>query len=236
MLIETYKSAAMGLIVAVEIPDHLTPAPEQHRQIERAVRQGPLQGDALTQTEHCAVRIWDFSIEERPFSKTPDRISQEEVDNFVRTRTGRSNANLMMFFSPGNSALSLSLTSAKEDEVLVGMRRQFRDATKGQFSGTRPAMLAVQLHAITANALVNLAKLGRSSRATATGLQITTSNLLQRPSSAHIRTIAYSSHAVISSSSVDGTTHPAAPSYFIKNQSHPLYHDPRYGVSSLGAS
>lgn len=234
VLAETYNSATRGLIVVVTIPDRLTPAPAQHREIETAVRRGLLQGDALTQTEHCTVRTWDFPISDSPFRKSREEISRDEIDQFVRVRTGRSNANLMILFSPSKRAVILSLASAKQDEVLDGMRRQLRDAAKGQFSGTRPAMLAVQLHALTADQLISLGQLDSSSRSAATGLQIMTSDFLQRPSSAHVHTIVYRSHAVIGSDALAGTVRAAGPSYLIKNRNHPSYGDPRFEVFSSG--
>ncbi|PFH10965.1 hypothetical protein BCF11_3401 [Collimonas sp. PA-H2] len=236
VLVETYNSATKGLIVAVTIPDRLTPAPERHREIEKAVRKALLQDEALTETEHCAVRIWDFSINDSPFNKAPEEISRQAVDQFVRTHTRRSNGNLMILFSPRRRVVILSLVSEKQDKVLDGMRRQLRDAAKGQFSGTRPAMLAVQLHALTADQLINLAQLDSSSRAVATDLQIMTSDFLQRPSSTHIHTIVYRSHVVVDSGGSDGTTHGVGPSYLIKNRNHPLYGDPRYWLFSVEAS
>jgi len=232
VLAETYNSATKGLIVAVTIPDRLTPAPEQHREIEKAVRTGLLRGKALTQMGHCTVRIWDFLINDSPFNKNKasEKLSRDEIDRFVQTRSGRSNTNLMLLFSPGQRAVILSIASEKADGVLAGMRRQLREATKGQFSGTRPAMLAVQLHALTTDQLVNLAQLDSASRAAATGLQIMTSDLLQRPSSAHIHTIVYRSHVMIDNRDLDGTISGAGPSYLIKNCNHPLHADPRYGI------
>ncbi|WP_433704453.1 hypothetical protein [Paraburkholderia sacchari] len=236
VLVETYNSATRGLIVAVTIPDRLTPAPAQHRAIEAAVRNGVLQGEALTQTEHCTVRTWDFAICDSPFSRAPGEFSRDAVDQFVRARTGRSNANLIIMFSPGQRALILSLASEKQDEVLDGMRRQLRDAAKGQFTGTRPAMLAVQLHALTADQLINLGQLDSSSRSAATGLQIMTSDFLQKSSSAHIHTISYRSHGVVDNDALTGTTRATGPSYLIKNRNHPLNGDPRLGIFSVETS
>jgi hypothetical protein len=236
VLVETYNSATKGLIVGVTIPDRLTPAPAQHREIEAAVRKGLLQGEALTKTEHCTVRTWDFPISDSPFSKSPGEFSREEVDQFVRACMGQSNANLMILFSPSKRAVILSLASERRDEVLDGMRRQLRDASKGQFSGTRPAMLAVQLHALTADQLISLGQSDSSSRPTATGLQIMTSDFLQRSSSAHIHTIVYRSHALIDNGAPTDTTRGDGPSYLIKNRNHPLYGDPGFEIFSAQTS
>ncbi len=230
VLTQTYNSATKALIVAVTIPDRLTPAIAQHRGIEAAVRKGLLQGEAMIRTEHCTVQTWDFPINESPFSEARTEISRNEIDQFVRARTGRSNANLMILFSPGQRAVILSVASEKQDEVLEGMRRQLRDAAKGQFTGRRPAMLAVQLHALTADQLVGLGQLDTSSRSTATGLQIMTSDFLQRPSSAHIHTVVYRSHGVFDNSGGGGAARAAESSYLIKNRNHPSYADPRFGI------
>jgi hypothetical protein len=94
-------------------------------------------------------------------------------------------------------------------------------------------MLAVQLHALTADQLVGLGQLDTSSRSAATGLQIMTSDFLQRPSSAHIHTVVYRSHGVFDNSGGGGAARAAESSYLIKNRNHPSYADPRYVIFSV---
>ena len=231
-LSQTYSAASTGLIVIVNIPDRLTPSPKQHLGIEETIRMGLLNGNAFTQTEYCVVRVLDFPIDRSPFNKVPEQLSRKEMDQFVRERTGRSNSTLITMFSPSKRAVVLSLESEKPDEVLKGMHHQLREAAKGQFSKTRPAILAVQLHDLTADQLVDLAQSDSSWRGNATGLQIMTSDFLQSPSRSHIHTVVYRSHGALGDKQ-DGTKHADGIAYMIKNGFHPLAKDARY--SAFGA-
>jgi hypothetical protein len=102
---------------------------------------------------------------------------------------GRSSCPSVIFFSPSERALVLVMKSDKPDEVLDGMRRQLREAAKTQFTGTRPACLAAQLHDLTADQMAELAHLDSSWRGNATGLQQMTSDFLRSFSGSHIHTV-----------------------------------------------
>ena len=230
VLTRTYGSASVGMIVTVTIPDRLTPSPEQHCGIEQTLRAGVLSGDALTRTEHCEVRVLDFAIDKSPFKKMPEQLSRDEVQRFVRERTGRSNSTLMIVFSPGRRAVVLSLDSQKSDDVLKGMRHQLREAAKGQFTKTRPAFLAVQLHDLTAIQLADIAQSDSPWRGNATGLQVMTSDFLQSLSRAHIHSVVYRSHSTLSDDHLHGEKRGDGLAYVIKNGHHPLHKDPRYAV------
>lgn len=230
VLAQTYGSASAGMIVTVTIPDRLTPSPEQHSGIERTLRSGLLRGDALTRSEHCDVRILDFSIGKSPFNKSPEELTRKEVQHFVWKRTGRSNSTLMILFSPGRRAVVLSLESQKPDDVLKGMRYQLREAARGQFTKTRPAFLAVQLHDLTADQIADLAQSDSPWRGNATGLQVMTSDFLQSPSRAHIHSVVFRSHSTLSEDHQNGLKRAEGLAYLIKNRHHPLHNDPRYSV------
>ncbi|MDO8448066.1 MAG: hypothetical protein Q7T10_04605 [Rhodoferax sp.] len=229
-LTQTYNTASVGLIVTVSLPDRLTPSPGQHRGIEEAVRTGLLSGNVFTQTEYCDVQVSDFPIDSSPFNKAPEQLSRKEIDQFVWERTGRSNSTLISMFSPKRRAVVLLLESEKPDDVLKGMRHQLREAAKGQFSKTRPAFLAVQLHDLTADQLGDLAQSDSSWRGNATGLQIMTSDFLQSPSRAHIHTVVYRSHGHLTDQNQDGTKRGDGLAYMIKNGFHPLYKDSRFAA------
>jgi hypothetical protein len=230
-LAQIYRSASIGLIVRIKIPDRLTPSPEQHREIDQALRFGILGGNAFAQTESIEVQVLDFPIENSSFNKNPEQISRREIQDFIRAHTGCSNSNLMIQFSPSQRAIVLSLESRKSDEVLNGMHRQLREAAKGQFTKTRPAILAVQLHDLTAEQFADLAQSDSPWRGNATGLQLMTSDFLQSPSRAHIHSVAYRSHSVLTDA--EGQKRAEGLSYQIGNGYHPLYKDPKYSVFGI---
>ncbi|MDO8789922.1 MAG: hypothetical protein Q7J42_17740 [Sulfuritalea sp.] len=232
-LAQIYRSASTGLIVRIIIPDRLTPSPEQHQEIDQALRFGILGGKAVTRTESIEVQVSNFSIESSSFSKSPQQLSQREIQDFVSGYTGRSNSNLMIQFSPGQRAVVLSLESRKSDEVLNGMHRQLREAAKGQFTKTRPAILAVQLHDLTVEQFADLAQSDSPWRGNATGLQLMTSDFLQSPSRAHIHSVAYRSHGLLTDNQAEGQKRVEGLSYQIGNGYHPLYKDPKYSVFGI---
>lgn len=236
VLSETYNSATTGLIIQITIPDRLTPAPTQHLAIERTVRTALVSGEAITRDEHCVVKITDFPISSSPFDKHPSKISREKIDQFVGSRTGRLNTRLMILFSPGKRAVILSIASEKKDEVLHAMYRQLREAAKSQFTKTRPALLAVQLHDLTPDQLTDLAQSDSSRREQATGLQIMTSDFLQSPSREHIHTVAYRSHGKLERNHQFGTQQASGVAYIIKNGHHLFHNDPRYSVFGMSTA
>lgn len=230
---QIYRSAATGLIVRIIISDRLTPSPEQHRQIDQALRLGILGGNEYARTASIEVQVMDFSVESSPFSKSPDQISRREIQDYVCRYTGRSNSNLMIQFAPSQRATVLSLESRNSDEVLNGMYRQLREAAKGQFTKTRPAILAVQLHDLTAEQFADLAQSDSTWRGNATGLQLMTSDFLQSPSRSHIHTVVYRSHSVLTDYKAEGQKRAEGLSYQIRNGYHPLYKDPNYSVFGI---
>lgn len=230
VLMQTYRSAANGMIVTVTIPDRLTPSPKQHHGIEQTLQAGLLSGEAITRSEFCNVRVMDFSIEESPFNRAPDNLSRNEIQHFVGERTGNSNSTLIILFSPGTHAVVLSLQSEKSDDVLKGMRHQLREAAKGQFTKKRPALLSVQLQDLTTEQLADLAQSDSPWRGNATGLQLMTSDFLQSPSRAHIHSVVYRSHNMLNSDSYNGIKRAGGLAYVIKNGYHPLCKDPDYSV------
>jgi len=224
-----YQSAQTGILVRVTIPDRLTCKPGQLENITSAVSRGVVSGTAVTQTPACEVEVLDFPIRTSPFEVgSPAEISREAVENFTRTRLGRTNSNLMIFFSPRKRAVVVLIESAKPDEVLKGIYRQLREACKGQFTKTRPGHLAVQFQELTAEQMEGLARDGASMDGKPTGLQAMTAALLQSANRTHIHSVAYRSHGTLLRP--QGQPHALMEQgigSFTRNPSSPHYDDPR---------
>lgn len=227
---QIYRTATCGLIVRITIPDRLTPSPSQHQGILKTLTEGLFSGGEM-QSEYCSVKVCDFSIVSSPFSiEDKTQFSQRALKQFVQELTGRSNATIMSMFEPNKRAIVIMIESAKLDNVLSGMRRQFKEAAVGQFSKVRPAFLAAQLHDLTDVQLLDIAKSDSSSYSRATGLQRMTSDLLQSESRAHVHTIVYRAHGKLSPEG--GVIGSSGITYLMKNASHPLANDSRYAVFS----
>lgn len=227
---QTYRAATRGLLVRITIPDRLTPSPVQHLGIQHTLATGLLAG-TMVQSEHCAVEVRDFSVTHSPFNlKDPRQLSQSALKQFAATLTGRPNTTLMSVFDPGKRAVIIMVESARPDAVLQGMRRQLRDAAVVQFSKSRPAFLAAQLHDLTDDQLLNVGQSDFSSRDKASSLQVMTSDLLQSESRAHVHTIVYRAHGRLFPE--EGVVGSSGVTYLMKNALHPLADDPRYAVFS----
>lgn len=227
-LAQAFQTAARGLLVRITLPDRLTPAPQQHDGIRRAVELGLLAGNTF-HSEHCDVCVRDFAIEGSPFAASDiSKIQKKQVMEFVAAMSGQWNPMLMILISPGRGVVIALLESNQPDAVLKGIRRQLRDAAKNQFSGTRPACLVAQLHDLNEEQLLSLAMSDSSIRTNAHDLQIMTSDLLQAPTRAHIHSIVYRARPVVLSEA--GTISSSSSTYVMRNAWHPLANDPEYAL------
>lgn len=224
-----YQSAQIGILLRVTIPDRLTCRPDQLAGIASAVSKGVLSGTAITQTPHCEVEVLDFPIRSSPFDiERPGDLSKQAIAEFVQARLGRTNTNFMVVFAPMKRALVALIESAKRDKVLDGIYHQLREASKGQFTKTRPGHLAIQFQDLTAEQMEGLARDGASDGGKPTGLQVMTSAFLQSPNRSHIHSVAYRAHGTV----VRPESHPHAwmesgIGSFVRNPNHPQYEDAR---------
>ncbi|MGH9956438.1 MAG: hypothetical protein ACREBC_04820, partial [Pyrinomonadaceae bacterium] len=211
------------------VPDRLTCRANQLAGIASAVSSAALSGRAVTRTPDCEVEILDFPISSGPFDvERPNEISQQAVTEFIRAKLGRSNRDLMMLFSPRKRAVVVLIESAKPDEVLKGIYWQLREASKGQFTKTRPGHLAVQFHDLTAEQMEGLARDGSAEFGKPTGLQVMTSALLQSPNRSHIHSVAYRSHgSILRPRGQPEALMEQGTGYFVRNPSNPHYDDQR---------
>lgn len=231
-----YQSASRGILIRITIPDRLTRSPSQHHEIVDSVSSAVLRGSLKTHTEVCDVEVHDFEISESPFSVSrKEDINRSMVADFVSSITGISklNPNCAILFSPSTRAVIAFLESAKPDNVLSGMDRQLREAAKGQFSSSRPGILAVHVHALNADQLTNLYNLQSTDPQNPTGLRIMTSKLLESPSRNHIHTVCYKANGAIDSDAASGITSGKGVTYSIRNRNNPNYEDQRYQIFSL---
>jgi hypothetical protein len=230
-----YQSAQTGILIRVTIPDRLTCQPDQLEGISGTVQRGIVSGTAVTKSPACEVEVLDFPIGTSPFAvDDPSEVSKDAVDSFTKAKVGRSNQNLMILFSPRRRAVIVLIESAKPDEVLKGICRQLREASKGQFTKTRPGHLAVQFQDLTAEQMAGLARDGASGDGKPIGLQAMTTALLKSANRSHIHSVAYRSHGTM----LRPQDQPYALmergiSSFTRNPSNPYYDDPRLRIEAI---
>lgn len=224
-----YESAHRGIFIRVTIPGRLTSNDAQISGIASTVSRGVLAGTATTHTDCCDVSIRDFDIASSPFAVNRiEDISRKDVAAFIGQKFGNANPNLVIFVSPGRSATVAMVESARADMVLKGIERQLRDSSKGQFTATRPGILAVQLYDLTPQQLIDLGRSDGSTLRSVTGLQLMTTHLLNSHNRNNIHTVVYTSHGVVKSDG--GVISSSGPAYFVRNPNNPAYDDQRYWI------
>lgn len=227
-LLQVVDGLNTGLLVRITFPVRLSNADSQHAHVCKAVDAGLLSGNGF-QSDECSVSILEFDILKSPFhsvSKQP--IDQSMAREFVVALTGNRNPAMVVLFTEAGQILIVLFESAKSDDVLGGIRHQLREAAANQFSVSRPGVLVAQIHELTNEQLFELAGSNSIDRAHAPKLQVMTSDLLQSASRRHVHSVVYlgtpdfqSDRGVVSSRRI---------SYFMRNEFHPLAHDPRFAA------
>jgi len=224
-----YQSAKVGILVRITIPDRLTSQSGQVKDIVDAVSKVVLNGKSVNCTSACQVEVLDFAIGTSPFQVNhPSELSRTAVENFIQNILGRTNQNLMIECSPGKRAVVALVESAKPDEVLKGVHLQLREASSGQFTGTRPGHLSVQFQELTAIQIEELAKDIASGGGDPVGLQVMTSDFLQSSNRTHIHSVAYRSHgSILEAKDQPNIIMEQGIASYIRNPSNKHYDDPR---------
>lgn len=228
-----YGTAAKSLLVRITIPARLTCSPRQIQGIDTTVSVALQAGTSAAKTEHSEVQAIAFDVADSPFNvSTPDELTLEAISTFVEAKVNRINKELMIIFSPGKRALVALVESARPDTVLKGMYRQLREASKHQFTRSRPGILSVQFQDLTADQMENIAMSDTAERPKATGLQVMTSDFLASENRRHIHTVSYRSHGRLMAQdrAVANTLQETGLSYFIRNPLSPYHDDPRARV------
>ena len=225
-----YGTAAKSLLIRITIPARLTCSPLQLKGIDTTVSVALEAGTSAAKSEHCEVQVIEFDVADSPFSvSTPN---EEAIRTFVEAKLNRINKELMYIFSPGKRALVALVESARPDTVLKGVYRQLREASKGQFTRSRPGILSIQFQDLTADEMENIAMSDTAERPKATGLQVMTSDFLASENRRHIHTVSYRSHGRLMAQdrAVANTIQETGLCYVIRNPLSPYHDDPRARV------
>lgn len=230
---QLHASALCGILVRITLPGRLTPSLEQSRAVVATVSSAVLQGNTRVRTPVCDVETLDFSISDSPFVvDRPEQLSRTDVVRFVSQLIGVANLNpnFAIIFTPGKRAIIALVESVVPDQVLKGMERQLREAAKGQFSRTRPGVLAVHVHALTGAQLVALDELAVTEADNPTGLRIMTTRLLDSDNRKHIHTVSYQARGRLVFERSSGAVTEEGVTYFIVNPNNDKAGDKGYRV------
>jgi hypothetical protein len=228
-----FSTASKGILIRVVLPGRLTPNKGQATKIVDSISHGILSGNKQSLSDACNVEVLDFAIQQSPFNvPLAADLDKNEVITFVSRLIGvaKLNPNLAIIFSPNKHAVILLIESAVSDKVLKGMYRQLSSAASGQFSGTRPGILAIHINALSGDQLIALYNLSSSDPLNPTGLRVMTSRFLEDPSRQHIHTVSYEARGrIIFNTNANYITEKGS-SYFIRNPKNLSFGDERCQV------
>jgi hypothetical protein len=174
------------------------------------------------------ITITEFALEGGWDSK-PQPPSHSELSASVGRLFGNSNVNAMAIHRPG-TALLVVIESKRPDKVIDGVYRALKDSAERQFSGTRPALLAVRLTDITGENLKTLMAQDRN------GLAAVAQRLFSSERRAHLRNVAFLARGGVSATPGTPSGLPGAVitdrgiAASFRRIGHPTANDPRLDV------
>ncbi|MEO3435117.1 hypothetical protein [Inquilinus sp. CAU 1745] len=181
----------------------------------------------------CTVQYQSFNLAGTPLEGSVENINIETVHRFTEARFAVPNPQLLIMLQPSRAALLMAVESRKPDQMLKGLYRQLKTGAD-QLSKNRPGILCVLLADISGPQLIELANAEAP-----TGLQVTTSELLEAEHRRHLHTIAYMAQSdLVASNHILGShiqrgMQARGPTYTFKNRHHPAVADPRLDVFDL---
>lgn len=110
----------------------------------------------IVSTDIASISIEEFDERDIPFER-PRAVTEEKLGTFLKERFGLDNVNVAFRWALRQGAAIFVIKSASPDRVADGIYRQLKSSAETQFSGTRPAMLCVQLRDLSASQLRDLA-------------------------------------------------------------------------------
>jgi hypothetical protein len=120
--------------------------------VVKAVRDGvSLSADGIGK-----VQLSEFELDQGPFQKER-QPTREELAEFMVGLFGNANPYAISHHRPREAAIVAVIESEKPDKVIDGVYRALKDSAQRQFTGQRPALLAVRLTDLTKAHLDELA-------------------------------------------------------------------------------
>jgi hypothetical protein len=210
-----------GHLVKVLLPGNLYGDVKLERALTERIAAAARSRVGVTSVADFSLTILPFELARTPFEIKP-RVSEEDLAAFLSQRFTLHNVNAVYRASTGKGVAILVIQSARPDRVVEGIYRQLRESANFQFSGSRPAVLCVQLRAMNAAQLQNVAEEPRN------GLAAIATRLFGRDTRRHLAGISFVATAgqlTISRSISEGMLHTGhqdvGAAYVFRNPANP---------------
>jgi hypothetical protein len=173
-----------GHLVKLVLPGNLHGDVQFERDLaKQAATAARRRGGVVSNAAFC-LTFFPFEVATSPF-ETNLRVSNEDLAIFLSQYFGLQNVNTVCRSSPGKGAAILVIQSEKPDRVVDGIYRQLRGSAYNQFSGSRPAVLCVQLRDMNAAQLHHVAEEPRN------GLAAIATKLFDHDARKHIAGVSF---------------------------------------------
>jgi hypothetical protein len=212
----------VGCTVDIVLPGALHGAEPYMNAVTSVVSDAAVQNRSASVADVAEVSLGEFDPHDEPtlFTGAPTAQSVERIAE----RLGRINKHLICLGSPHDRAAVVAIVSSrKDDRVADGIYRALKQSAEGQFGGTNPALLAINLLEVTTGQLRELAS-GPSA------LRVISNRLFEGERRKHLFGVAFVSPASIPSERMGM----AGAEFFspgmavmFRREGHPLSQDPR---------
>jgi hypothetical protein len=234
VLREVLASRPGGVLMQVTFPGRLPDEQARFDQIAKTISHSLRTGVGLPGPSPCTIELCTFDLSEMPSGEP--HIDQATLREWVISKTGNRNPNVLFMYRPGQSAVVLVHRSREPDEFVPGLMHELKRAAKGQFTKTRPAVLVVQFLELDPDALRRVASADTSDPTRASAIQIATNQFLAGSGRAHIHTVVYRSTGDLRQSrQITGeelirSYQEQGAAYSFRNWNHPMAADSRCAI------
>jgi len=224
--LQTSDAPEGGWLVRLKIPARLPSDPATLEAIAGSVI-GTIAGGPSSEFAGCRAELIPFDLAASPFSGDSDAVTEDVVRHFTDEQLGSPNPSVFVAFAPRKRAIVVAVESDKRDRVVGQLIETLKDVAKGQFSGSRAAILVVHFLELDADAMLELARHDQTDPAKAPALQLATNLFFRSEARSHIHTVVYRSRGTLNSTALAGVQE-QGPTYSFTNRSHAHGGDPRY--------
>jgi len=182
VLKDALRNLKGGVVVTITLRNRLTGQLELHRCIADTTRQALKDHTDISNQGDFDITLSTFNLAQSPLRDVigPD-VDRQVMRHALRHVEKNPSSHAFCSVKGNTAAILVVVESSKRNRILDRMYDQLKHATKGQFSGTRPAILAAELTAISSNALLSFAASEHSKTGKANPLQLIVTRLFDNP-------------------------------------------------------
>jgi len=145
-ILEKHTDKALGgILVRVFIPDRLHGTEHLQENLSCLVCDTLESQSGIELPDGSETSVSSFPLEGSPFTKSMSKhVTVGQISAYIERNLSLTNKNVLVKFKPSVSCILVSVESKKPDNVLRGIFKQLKTATRDQFSGNHPAIVCCE--------------------------------------------------------------------------------------------